>query len=75
MRTQNGGGRSLNVRIDTALLQALLTAHAAFLSMQYVGWHDFLRLAYGRGADVLMREVAEGQARTVLSYNTEEEKI
>ena len=57
MQVQNTGGRSLNVRIDTVLLQALLTAHAAWLSVQRVGWHEFLRLAWERGADVLMREV------------------
>ena len=61
METQNTGGRSLNVRIDTALLQALLMAHAAWLSMRRMGWHEFLRLAWGRGAEVLMREAAEAQ--------------
>ena len=65
MEAQNTGGHSLNVRIDTALLQALLVAYAAWLSMQRTGWHEFLRLAWGRGAEALVREAE----RAVLPNN------
>ena len=61
-RQSAGGGRSLNVRIDNTLLIMLIEGWAAWLREHpHTGWHDYLRMVWGVGAEALAWGMKESQ--------------
>ncbi len=70
----------LNVGVDYALWGRLQTARLVYMVVKRMGWHDFLRLAWERGAEALTVEAQEtdqakddqaNDAKQMLSDNTE----
>ncbi len=56
----------LNVGVGYALWVKLQAARLAYMVIKRMGWHDFLRLAWERGAEALKTEaeqVAENEQR------------
>ena len=47
----------LNVGVDYALWGKLQAARLAYMVVKRMGWHDFLHLAWERGAEALVAEV------------------
>ncbi len=49
----------LNVGVDYALWGRLQTARLVYMVVKRMGWHNFLRLAWERGAEALTVEAQE----------------
>ncbi len=69
------GKQYLNVGVGYALWVKLQAARLAYMVIKRVGWHEFLRLAWERGAEALTVEAEQVIAQVVLSENAEKEPV